>query len=79
MDYKTEFNRPAGLTKTIRIKDHKYDIVEFTITQKLVDSKGTVICDNGYTQFFSEKEFKVFFEPIVNELKVRFENASNEQ
>ena len=51
-------------------------MVEFTITKYLEDEKGRVIIDSGYTVFFSDREFKEFFAPIVNDLKVRIENAN---
>ena len=75
MDATYEIGRGGGLT-TFKIKDHAYDTVEFTIRKYLEDEKGKVIIDSGYTVFFSEREFKDFFAPIVNDLKVRFENGN---
>ena len=75
MDKTYEIGRGGGLT-TFKIKDHTYDVVEFTITKYLEDEKGKVIIDSGYTVFFSDREFKEFFAPIVNDLKVRIENAN---
>jgi hypothetical protein len=40
----------------------------------MTDDSGKVIVDNEYTMFFEPEEFKNFFSPLVNELKVRFEN-----
>jgi hypothetical protein len=79
LNYEAEFYR-AGLLKTVKIKEHKYDLVEFTITSKLTDEEtGKVILDSGHTAFFSNKEFKEFFGPIFNEMKVRLENADSVQ
>ena len=76
MDNTYELGRNGGLT-TIKIKDHSYDVVEFSITKYLVDEKGTEIVNSGYTTFFSNKEFTEFFTPIVNDLKARIDNANN--
>lgn len=77
MDATYEIGRGGGLT-TFKIKDHAYDTIEFTIKKYLEDDKGKVIIDSGYTVFFSEREFKDFFAPIVNDLKVRIEDGNNE-
>jgi len=76
MDNTYELGRDGGLT-TVKIKDHAYDVVEFTITKYLADDKGREIVNSGYTTFFSNKEFLDFFSPMVNDLKVRFDNANN--
>jgi hypothetical protein len=76
MDNTYEIGRGGGLT-TIKIKDHPYDVVEFTITKYLKDERGTEIVNSGYTTFFSNKEFNEFFTPIVNDLKARLDNADN--
>ena len=79
LNYEAEFGR-GGLLKTVKVKEHKYDLVEFTVTTKLTDEDtGKVITDTGHTSFFSTKEFKEFFGPIVNDLKVRIENADSER
>jgi hypothetical protein len=75
MDKTYEIFRGGGLT-SIRVKDHAYDTVEFTIKKFLEDDKGKTIIDSGYTVFFSNKEFKEFFAPIVNDLKVRLEDEN---
>jgi hypothetical protein len=66
-----------GLLTTLVIKDHDYDLVEFSITKKLVDVDGKVIVDSTNQMFFSNREFKDFFEPIINDLKVRFDDANS--
>jgi hypothetical protein len=71
-----ELNK-QGLTTTLTVKDHDYDVVEFTFRKKLVDEKGKVIIDSKYEMFFSNREFKDFLEPLVNDLKVRFDNDTN--
>ena len=77
MDKTYEIFRGGGLT-SVRVKDHAYDTVEFTVKKFLEDDKGKPIIDSGYTVFFSKREFKEFFEPMVNDLKVRFENGDSE-
>jgi len=67
-----------GLTTTLTVKDHDYDVVEFTFRKKLVDEKGKVLIDSKYEMFFSNREIKDFLEPLVNDLKVRFENDPNQ-
>lgn len=63
-----------GLLTTIRVKDHAYDLVEFTVKKNLCDENGKVIVDSGYTMFFSDREFKEFWKPIIDDMKVRIEN-----
>lgn len=76
MDNTYEIGRGGGLT-TIKIKDHQYDVVEFSITKYLTDDHGKEIVNSGYTTFFSNKEFTEFFTPIVNDLKARLDDANN--
>jgi hypothetical protein len=79
LNYESEFYR-GGLLRTVKVKEMPYDMVEFTVTSKLADdTSGKNIVDSGHTWFFSTKEFKEFFTPIVNELKVRLENANSIQ
>lgn len=63
-----------GLLTTIKVKDHAYDLVEFTMKKKLTNDDGTVIVDSGYTMFFSSREFTEFWKPIIDDMKVRIEN-----
>jgi endonuclease IV len=78
-----EFGRSDGLLKTVIVKEHNkgtsYETVEFTIKNKLTDQNGKVIIDNGHTSFFEPREFRDFFEPIINDLKARFDNANSIQ
>lgn len=77
LNYEAEFYR-GGLLKTVKVKEHKYDLVEFTITSKLTDEEtGKVIIDTGHTSFFDTREFREFFGPIVNDLKARLDNADS--
>ena len=73
----------AGMLKTITIKEQNkgtsYETIEFTIKNNLTDEHGKVIIDSGHTSFFDPREFKQFFEPIINDLKVRFDNANSIQ
>jgi hypothetical protein len=64
-----------GLYKTIVIKEHMYDMIEFTILQRLTDDDDNVLIDSKYDQYFTNKEFKEFFSPIVNDLKERFDGV----
>jgi hypothetical protein len=45
----------------------------------LTDENGKTIIDSGHTSFFDPREFAEFFGPIVNDLKVRIENADSIQ
>lgn len=75
LNYEAEFYR-HGLLKTVKVKEIKYDLVEFTVTTKLTDEEtGKVITDTGHTWFFETKEFKEFFGPIFNDMKARLDNA----
>ena len=78
-----EFGRSDGLLKTVIVKEHNkgtsYETIEFTIKNKLTDQNGKVIIDSGHTSFFEPREFRDFFEPIINDLKVRFDNANSIQ
>jgi hypothetical protein len=78
-----EFGRSDGLLKTVIVKEHNkgtsYETVEFTIKNKLTDQNGKVIIDSGHTSFFEPREFRDFFEPIINDLKARFDNANSIQ
>ena len=76
MDNTYELSR-NGLLTTLVIKDHDYDVVEYTITKKLVNVDGKVIVDSTNQMFFSNREFKDFIEPIINDLKVRFDDANS--
>jgi hypothetical protein len=63
-----------GLTTTLTVKDHDYDVVEFTLRKNLIDESGKTIVDSKYEMFFSSREFKDFFQPLINDLKVRFDD-----
>lgn len=77
MDKTYEIGRAGGLT-SIRIKDHSYDLVEFTVKKFLADEREgkPPIVDSGYSIFFSTREFEEFFSMIVNDLKERFDNGN---
>jgi len=78
MDYEYELVR-NGLTRKIKIKSHIYDLIELTITCKLVNDTGKEITNNGYTTFYETKEFYSFFEPIINDMKRELDNANSIQ
>ena len=74
LNYETEFYR-GGLLKKVVIKEHKYDLVEFTITSKLTDEEtGKVITESGHTSFFDTREFVEFFTPFINHMKEKLHN-----
>jgi hypothetical protein len=75
MDLEYEIHR-EGLTRTVKIKSHAYDLIEFTIRQKLMRDTGKELCNSGHTSFFETKEFVEFFGPIINEMKVRLDNGT---
>lgn len=75
MDLEYEIHR-EGLTRTVKIKSHAYDLIEFTIRQKLMSETGKELCNSGHTSFFETKEFVEFFGPIINEMKVRLDNGT---
>ncbi len=82
LNYEAEFFR-GELVKTVRIKEHNtgtsYESVEFTIKNKLTDSNGKVIIDNGHTTFMSPSEFREFFGKIFSDMKERIDNANGIQ
>ena len=45
-----------GLYKTIVIKEHMYDMIEFTILQRLTDDDDNVLIDSKHDQYFTNKE-----------------------
>lgn len=67
-----------GLLTTLVVKEHSYDTVEFTVKKFLRDENGKELINSGYTCFFSNAEFKDFFQPLVNDLKVRFDHDTNQ-
>jgi hypothetical protein len=73
MNINIEINRP-DLYRSVTVKSIPYDLVEFTMKQTSYTEDGKVLTDGGYTTFYSTKEFKDFFQPLINELKVRFDN-----
>jgi hypothetical protein len=74
LNYEAEFYR-NGLLKKIIIKEHQYDLVEFTMTSKLTDeSTGKVIIDTGHTAFFETREFVEFFTPFINHMREKLHN-----
>ena len=67
-----------GLFRTITFKQansgKSYETIEMVMHQSLTDENGKVVTNTNHSLFFTPKEFKEFFAPIVNDLKVRFEN-----
>lgn len=73
MNINIEINKP-DLQRAIAVKSHSYDLVEFTIKQVSFDNSGKELTNSSHTTFYSTKEFKDFFQPLIDELKVRFDN-----
>jgi len=67
----------GGLHTVVTVRAIPYDLLEFKFKRKMTTEEGKVIVDNEYTMFFEPEEFKNFFTPLVNELKVRFEMTQN--
>jgi hypothetical protein len=78
MDKTYEVGRNSGSITSVKIKDHSYDLVEFTVKKFLANEDETKppIVDSAYTVFFSTREFTEFFGMIVNDLKERFDNGN---
>ena len=68
-----------GLSTKLILKSHDYDVVELTIKKHLVDEQGRELVNSSYTNFFTHSEFKNFLQPLVNDLKVRFDHADSIQ
>jgi len=74
LNYEIEFYR-AGLLKKLVVKEHKYDLVELTVTSKLTDeATGKVLTDSGHTSFFETREFVEFITPFINHMKEKIHN-----
>ena len=73
INFETEIYRQSGLHTKMTVVTHDYDTIEVTFTKKLTDN-GKVIIDSKNQMFFGERDFKEFFQPFVNEMKVRFDN-----
>lgn len=68
-----------GLSTKLTLKSHDYDVVELTIKKHLIDEQGRELVNSSYTNFFTHEEFKNFLQPLVNDLKVRFDHADSIQ
>lgn len=75
LNYEAELYK-GGLMTTVKVMKHEYDNIEVTFKRNLNSETGKPIIDSKFTMFFTEREFKEFFLPLVNEMKVRFENVS---
>ena len=70
----------GGLLTRIEIND--VDVggdVQVKFHRRLTDDKGKDIINSSYEFFFTPRELRDFFQPIVDDLKVRFENADSVQ
>jgi len=68
-----------GLSTTLKVKSHDYDVVELSISKYLIDENGKELVNSSYTNYFTHEEFKNFLQPLVNDLKVRFDHADSIQ
>lgn len=66
--------KQGDLVTILTIKQINYDMVEVTFKRDMKTDNGKTIVDNRYTMFYTTKEFKDFFLPLIDELKVRFDN-----
>lgn len=66
--------KQGDLVTILTIKQINYDMVEVTFKRDMKTDTGKTIVDNRYTMFYTTKEFKDFFLPLIDELKVRFDN-----
>ena len=66
--------KQGDLITILTIKDISYDMVEVTFKRDMKADNGKTIVENRYTMFYTKEEFKEFFLPLINELKVRFDN-----
>lgn len=73
LNYEAELYK-GGLLTTVKVMKHEYDNIEVTFKRHLENETGKPIIDSSFTMFYTEREFKEFFLPLINELKVRFEN-----
>ena len=71
----------GGLLTRIEINDLEVgDLVQFKIHRELKDeATGKEIINSTQDFYFTPGELKNFFQPIINDLYVRFENANSVQ
>lgn len=55
------------------------DTVQMKIHRELKNDKGEFIVNSTHEHYFTQRQFREFFTPIVNDLKERFDNESNKQ
>lgn len=67
MNYEYELVR-GDCIRSITIKSHDYDVVEFTVKQMSWSKDGKRDTDHGHTTFYSKREFKEFFLPLAEDL-----------
>ena len=63
-----------GLSTTMTVTDIG-GLVELKYKQYSISPSGTVLINNEHKHYFTVKEFELFFQPFVNDLKMRFENV----
>ena len=67
-----------GMSTTLTVTDIN-GLVELKFKQYSISPTGSVLVDAEHKHYFSVKEFELFFQPFVNDLKVRFENVQPTQ
>lgn len=63
-----------GLSTTMTVTDMN-SLVELKMKQYSESPTGTILLETEHKHYFTSKEFELFFQPFVNDLKVRFEHA----
>jgi hypothetical protein len=76
LNYEAEIYK-GGLLTSAKIVKHERDLIQVTFKKYLRDENGKELIDSSFSMFFSDREFREFFLPIVNELKVRFDNDNS--
>lgn len=70
----------AGLMTTMTIKDvPSVDMVQVSIVRNLKDSSERDIINSTLEMYFTPREFKEFFQPMLNDMKVRFDEYGTSQ
>jgi hypothetical protein len=77
MNIEIELSRP-DLYRKIKVKSHDYDLVELTIRQQSYADTGKELTSSYMTTFYSQREFKEFMQPLVNQLKKEFDNDTTD-
>lgn len=70
----------SGLLTTMTIKDIPSNgMIQVSIIRNLKDENGKEVINSNLEMYFTAREFKEFFQPMVNDMKVRFDEYGNSQ